>query len=418
MRQDDLRVMAKPFEIPKRTLWEAWKRVAANNGAPGVDKESIPAFRDKLGPNLYKLWNRMSSGSYHPAPVRQVLIPKADGQFRPLGIPTVGDRVAQMAVKMILEPRLERLFHTSSFGYRPRRGAHQAVMQARRNCWRYDWVVDLDMKAFFDTIDHDLLMKAVEKHVPEPWICLYIRRWLKAPVIQEDGTQVERDRGTPQGGVISPILANLFLHYAFDSWMARTFPHLPFERYADDVVCHCRTKEEAEALLTALHHRMSECRLELHPEKTKVVYCKDGRRKGGHPHTRFDFLGFSFHARTVQDKEGNLFTGFNPGVSRKALKRIHETLRRMNINRATWADLRQLADWLNPMVRGWVTYYGKFYPQPLARALVKIDLRLGRWARNKYKRLRGHKRRSWAWVKKIREAQPTLFAHWEFVYSK
>lgn len=418
MKQDDLHVTAKPFEIPKRTLWEAWKRVAANKGAPGVDKESISAFQEKLGPKLYKLWNRMSSGSYHPAPVRQVLIPKGDGQFRPLGIPTVGDRVAQMAVKMILEPRLERLFHESSFGYRPRRGAHQAVMQARRNCWRYDWVVDLDMKAFFDTIDHDLLMKAVEKHVPESWIRLYILRWLKAPVIQEGGSRLERDRGTPQGGVISPILANLFLHYAFDAWMARTFPHLPFERYADDVVCHCRTKEEAEALLTALHHRMGECRLELHPEKTKVVYCRDGRRKGGHPHTRFDFLGFSFHARTVQDKEGNLFTGFNPGVSRKALKRIHETLRRMNINRATWADLRQLADWLNPMVRGWVTYYGEFYPQPLARALVKIDLRLGRWARNKYKRLRGHKRRSWAWIKKIREAQPALFAHWEFVYSK
>lgn len=291
-------------------------------------------------------------------------------------------------------------------------------MQARRNCWRYDWVVDLDMKAFFDTIDHDLLMKAVEKHVPESWIRLYIIRWLKAPVIQEDGSRLERDRGTPQGGVISPILANLFLHYAFDAWMARTFPHLPFERYADDVVCHCRTKEEAEALLTVLNHRMSECRLDLHPEKTKVVYCKDGRRKGDHPHTCFDFLGFSFRARTVQDKQGNLFTGFNPGVSRKVLKRIHETLRRMNINRATWADLRQLADWLNPMVRGWVTYYGKFYPQPLKRALVKIDLRLGRWARNKYKRLRGHKRQSWAWVKKVRMAQPTLFAHWEFVYSK
>ncbi|SEM21523.1 group II intron reverse transcriptase/maturase [Halomonas daqiaonensis] len=291
-------------------------------------------------------------------------------------------------------------------------------MQARRNCWRYDWVVDLDMKAFFDTIDHDLLMKAVEKHVPESWIRLYILRWLKAPVIQEDGSRLERDRGTPQGGVISPILANLFLHYAFDAWMARTFPHLPFERYADDVVCHCRTKEEAEALLTALNHRMSECRLELHPEKTKVVYCKDGRRKGDHPHTCFDFLGFSFRARTVQDKQGNLFTGFNPGVSRKALKRIHETLRRININRATWAYLRQLADWLNPMVRGWVTYYGKFYPQPLERELVKIDLRLGCWARNKYKRLRGHKRQSWAWVKKVRMAQPTLFAHWEFVYSK
>lgn len=415
--QDDLAPKARPFEIPKGLIWNAWKRVAANKGAPGVDRESIEAFQANMGSQLYKLWNRMSSGSYFPRPVRQVLIPKGDGQSRPLGIPTVGDRVAQMAVKMLLEPRLEALFHPSSFGYRPGRNAHQAVEQTRRHCWRYDWVLDMDMKAFFDSIDHELMMRAVEKHVPEKWVRLYIERWLKCPVEKVDGTLEERDRGTPQGGVISPLLANLYLHYAFDTWMGRHFPRVPFERYADDIVCHCRTRDEGEALLMALRGRLGDCRLELHPDKTRLVYCKDRKRKGEHAHTRFDFLGFSFHARTVQDREGKLFTGFNPGVSRKALKRMSQALRQANINRSTQAELEDLAARINPMVSGWIAYYGKFYPQPLKRALARIELRLGRWARNKYKRLRGHKRRSWNWLKEVRSQRPTLFAHWAYVYS-
>ncbi len=417
VNQDDPRPGAKPFEIPKQIIWEAWKRVAANKGAPGVDKESIDVYRNRLRRNLYTLWNRMSSGSYLPQPVRQVLIPKGDGQSRPLGIPTVNDRVAQMAVKMILEPRLESIFHSSSFGYRPGRNAHQAVSQTRRNCWRYDWVLDMDMKAFFDTIDHDLMMRAVEKHVSEKWIRLYIRRWLESPVELADGEQQERHRGTPQGGVISPLLANLYLHYAFDAWMQRYHPAVPFERYADDIVCHCRSKEEAEALLNDLKERLNECKLELHPVKTRLVYCKDSKRREEYSLTRFDFLGFSFHARTVQDRHGNLFAGFNPGVSLKALKRMNLAIRSLNINRSTTLTLPILAARLNPMVRGWVTYYGAFYPETLKRFLVRIDLRLGRWARNKYKHLRGHKRRAWAWLKCWRETQPKMFAHWEFVFS-
>jgi group II intron reverse transcriptase/maturase len=416
--QDDPRPAAKPFEIPKRLIWEAWKRVAANKGAPGVDKESIDAYQNRLGQNLYTLWNRMSSGSYLPQPVRQVLIPKGDGQTRPLGIPTVNDRVAQMVVKMIVEPRLEPCFHPSSFGYRPGKNAHQAVNQARRNCWRYDWVLDMDMKAFFDTIDHDLMMRAIEKHVPEQWIRLYIRRWLESPVELAEGGLQERSCGTPQGGVISPLLANLYLHYAFDVWMRRCYPAVPFERYADDIVCHCRSKEEGEALLNDLQERLAECKLQLHPVKTRLVYCKDGKRRGEYPNTCFDFLGFSFHARTVQDRNGNLFTGFNPGVSRKALKRMNLAIRSLNINRCTTMTLPMLAARLNPMVRGWVTYYGAFYPETLKRFLVRIDLRLGRWARNKYKRLRGHKRQAWAWLKRCRESLPRLFVHWDFVYSK
>ena len=408
---------SKSFAIPKRLIWEAWKRVAANRGGPGVDQESIEVFRNRLGGNLYALWNRMSSGSYVPDPVKEVLIPKGDGQFRPLGIPTVKDRVAQMAVKLMVEERIDAVFHASSFGYRSNRSAHQAIAQARKNCWRYDWVVDLDLKSFFDTIDHKLLMRAVEKHVQEPWARLYIKRWLESPLLRQTGELVPRTRGTPQGGVISPLLANLFLHYAFDRWVQTEHSEVPFERYADDVVCHCKTKQQAERFLAALGERLGACGLLLHPEKTRLVYCRDGRRREDHPHTRFDFLGFSFQARTVQDREGKLFAGFGPAVSQKALKKMTQAIRGLNLNRNTSLTLPELAQRLNPMVRGWVSYYGAFYPQPLKRLLIRIDLRLGRWARNKYKRLRGHKRQSWAWLKRCRECIPQLFAHWDFCFA-
>lgn len=417
MKQNDLQPTAKPFEIPKRLVYDAWKRVAANKGAPGVDNESIQAYQENLGGNLYKLWNRMSSGSYHPQPVKQVLIPKGDG-FRSLGVPTVADRTAQMAVKMVLEPRLEEIFHPGSYGYRPRVGAKDAVLKARENCWRYDWVLDMDIKAFFDTIDHELMMRAVEKHAPEKWIRLYIRRWLECPIKLENGELQSRSCGTPQGGVISPLIANLYMHYAFDHWMEQNTPGIPFIRYADDVVCHCRTRNEAEGLLVNLKERLGNCKLELHPVKTKLVYCKDNKRKGTYPLTQFDFLGFSFHARTVQDRQGNLFTGFNPGVSRKSLKRMNESIRELNINRSTQSTMSELAEKINPMVRGWIEYYGAFYPEPLKRFLIRIDLRLGRWARNKYKKLRGHKRRSWDWLKGCRTTFPNMFVHWEYLFLK
>lgn len=312
---------------------------------------------------------------------------------------------------------MEALFHASSYGYRPGRSAKQAIAQARKNCWRYDWVVDLDIQAFFDTIDHTLMMRAVEKHVPEKRVRLYIKRWLTCEVECEDGSRQKRDRGTPQGGVISPLLANLYLHYALDAWMERSYRQVPFERYADDMLCHCRSREEAERLREDIGQRLRECHLELHPEKTRIVYCKDDRRKGEYSETRFDFLGFSFHARTAQDKRGKLFSGFNPGVSRKSLKRMNQALRSLSINRSTCLSLEDLAKRLNPMVRGWIAYYGAFYPELLKRFLIRIDLRLGRWARNKYRRLRGHKRRSWAWLKQYRQNNPTLFAHWSFLFA-
>src|SRR5215468_1936031 len=288
---------AKPYDIPKDLIWEAYQRVKANRGAAGVDGESLEAFEKDLKGNLYKIWNRMSSGSYFPPPVRLVEIPKASGGTRGLGIPTVADRIAQTVVTMVLEPEVEPRFHPDSYGYRPRRSALDAVGKARERCWRYDWVLDLDIKGFFDNIDWELMLRAVRRHTDCPWVLLYIERWLKAPVQMEDGCIVARTAGTPQGGVISPLLANLFLHYAFDMWMAREFPRVPFERYADDAICHCRTEAEARALWQALASRMANCKLTLHPEKTKIVYCKDANRRGDFPDIRFDFLGFQFRAR-------------------------------------------------------------------------------------------------------------------------
>jgi RNA-directed DNA polymerase len=359
----------------------------------------------------------MSSGSYQPRPVRQVLIPKGDGTMRPLGIATVNDRIAQMVVKILMEPRLERIFHPWSFGYRPGRSALQAVGQARRNSWKFDWVIDLDIKGFFDTIDHELMMRALERHVPERWIRLYVRRWLESPVEAEDGRIDPRDRGTPQGGVISPLLANLFLHYVFDAWMRKHHRDVPFERYADDVVCHCHTEAQARSVLGELQARFTECGLTLHPEKTRLVYCRDTKRSQDFENVAFDFLGFSFHARTAQDRRGNLFSGFQPAVSRAAMRRMGREIRLLKIGRRTQLSLPELAGLVNAKVRGWIAYFGGFYPTPLKRFLVRIDLRLGAWARRKYKPLRGHRRQSWDWLKRWRQREPGLFAHWEYVYS-
>jgi RNA-directed DNA polymerase len=236
---------ARPFNISKREVWLAYKRVRENRGAAGVDDQTIAEFEKDLSNNLYRLWNRMSSGSYMPPPVRRVDIPKGDGrETRSLGIPTVSDRIAQMVVKRYLEPVLEPVFHDDSFGYRPGRSAHDALAAARQRCWRFDWVLDLDIKGFFDNIDWELLMRAVRRHTDCAWVLLYIERWLKAPVSMLDGTLVSREKGTPQGAVVSPILANLFLHYAFDRWMKENNLDIPFERYADDAICHCRLRRK------------------------------------------------------------------------------------------------------------------------------------------------------------------------------
>ncbi len=405
-------VKAKPFCISKREVWEAYKQVKANRGAAGVDGQSIEEFEADLKNNLYRIWNRMSSGSYCAPPVLRVDIPKADGGTRPLGIPTVSDRVAQTVVKRYLEPLVEPMFHDDSYGYRPGRSAHQALTAARQRCWRYDWVLDLDIKGFFDNIDWELLMRAVRRHTDCAWVLLYIERWLKAPVRMPDGTLVIRDKGTPQGAVISPVLANLFLHYAFDRWMQQHHPEVPFERYADDVICHCKSEAHARMLKQQLEARLAQCKLELHPEKTKIVYCKDANRGADYPVCRFDFLGYTFRARGARNRWGKLFVNFTPAVSDKAAKAMRQTLRSRGWLRRYDLDLTELAARTRPLLLGWVRYYGRFNPSVLRSTLRTVDHALAHWAQRKYKRLKGQKARAWAWLTGVHSRQPGLFAHW------
>jgi RNA-directed DNA polymerase len=409
---------AKPFCISKWEVWEAYKQVKANKGAAGVDGQSIAEFEEDLKDNLFKIWNRMSSGSYFPLPVRRVDIPKDNGGTRPLGIPAVVDRIAETVGKRYLEPILEEHFHPDSWGYRPGKSAIEAIGVARQRCWRYDWVLDLDIKGFFDSIDHGLLMRAVRKHTDCKWVLLYIERWLKAPVQGEDGSLIHRDKGTPQGGVISPLLANLFLHYAFDMWMKRRYPWIPFERYADDGICHCRSKAEAEGLRVAIERRFAECGLELHLQKTRVVYCKDDGRRRDYPEQKFDFLGYTFRPRRAKNRRGRFFVGFNPAISNKATKSICDAMRQWKLHRHTDKSLDELAQMVNPVLRGWINYYGHFRKSALYRTFQHLNNILARWASRKYKRLRGHKRRAFLWMQGIVRRQPRLFAHWQLSQGK
>jgi RNA-directed DNA polymerase len=404
---------AKPFSITRQEVWEAYKRVKANKGAAGVDEESITDFEKRLKKNLYKIWNRMTSGSYFPPPVRMVKIPKANGGERKLGIPTVSDRIAQMVVKRRMEPEVDPLFHPDSYGYRPWKSALDAVGQARQRCWRRDWVIDLDIKGFFDNIDHELLMRAVRKHAKEKWIVLYIERWLKVPEQDENGRLVPREKGTPQGGVVSPLLANLFLHYAFDRWITEKYPHVQFERYADDAIVHCRTESEAQELRTAIAARMEQCRLELHPQKTKIVYCKEDERRRTYPNEKFDFLGYTFRPRRSKNWKGKFFISFSPAVADKAVKAIRTEIRSWNLARRSDKAIEDLSAMFNPVVKGWLQYYGRYYRSALYAPMRQLDRALARWAYRKYKKLRGHLRRATHWIARISRRDPGLFAHWQ-----
>ena len=408
---------AKSWSIPKLSVWDAYKRVKANRGAAGVDDQTIEEFERDLANNLYKLWNRMSSGSYFPPPVKRVNIEKRGGGIRPLGIPTVSDRIAQAVVKGYLEPELEKHFHPDSYGYRPRKSALDAVGVARERCWRYAWVLDLDIKSYFDTISHELLLRAVRKHTDCPWVLLYIERWLKAPVQLEDGTLEPRERGTPQGSVISPLLSNLFLHYTFDRWMVRNYPDIRFERFADDALCHCGSEAQAKILKEALEKRFAECGLQLHPEKTKVVYCKDDDRRGNSKNESFDFLGYSFRARRSKNRFGKFFVNFSPAVSNAATKAIREEIRRWQLRCRIDRWIDDLARMFNPVIRGWITYYGRYYKSALYPTFRYLDQCLAYWAMAKYKRLRRHRRRAEHWVSKAASRDPRLFAHWPLLHQ-
>jgi RNA-directed DNA polymerase len=407
---------AKPFAISKQLVWDAYQRVKANRGAAGVDGESLAAFEKDLKGNLYKIWNRMSSGSYCPPPVRRVEIPKDNGGVRPLGIPTVGDRVAQTVVKMTLEPLVEPVFHADSYGYRPGKSALDAVSAARKRCWDADWVIDLDIKDFFGSIPHDLIERAVAHHTDLAWIRLCVGRWLRAPIQHEDGTLEQPVRGTPQGGVVSPLLANLFMHYAFDAWMRRTFPGAPFERFADDALVHCRSKREAEAVLVAIRDRLQQYGLELHPAKTRIVYCWNSDRRKAHEHVSFDFLGFSFQPRRAKNRSGQFFVGFLPAISAKAAKTLRATIRHWKLaSTRNNQRLEDLACLINPVVRGWMNYYGRFYRSKLVQVLRHLNEVLGAWVRWKYHhRYKRRERASMHWLGRIARRDPTLFAHWQF----
>lgn len=406
---------AKPFEISKWIVWEAYQKVKANRGAAGVDEQSIAAFEQNLQRNLFKLWNRMSSGTYFPPPVRAVEIPKAGGNgVRVLGVPTVADRVAQTVVRLYLEPQVEPVFHPDSYGYRPGRSALDAVAACRQRCWKRNWVIDLDIQAFFDSLDHDLVLKAVAKHTDLRWVHLYVQRWLQAPVQMPDGTQSRRDRGTPQGSAISPLLANLFLHYAFDMWLTREFPTVSFERYADDAVVHCVSKAQAEQVLAALTDRLAQVGLQLHPNKTRIVYCKDDDRRGRHEHERFTFLGYTFRPRLSMTRNGKPFVGFSPAVSNEAKKAMGKVIRSWRISHRSDKTLSELARMINPIVRGWINYYGRFYKSMLYPLLKHINAHLVRWATKKYKRLHGHLLRAVRWLQNVQRRDPALFAHWQF----
>jgi len=397
-------------------VWEAFKKVKERGGAGGVDGQSLADFEADLENNLYRLWNRLASGSYFPPAVKAVPIPKKSGGERILGIPTVSDRIAQMVIKQAIEPKIDPIFHPDSYGYRPGKSALQAVGKVRERCWRYNWVLEFDIKGLFDNIDHTLLMKAVKHHVNEKWALLYIERWLKAPMQNRDGKETPRDRGTPQGGVISPLLANLFLHYTFDRWMSEHYPKNPIVRYADDGVTHCRTKEEAYQLMNALKDRFSQVGLEIHPDKTKIVYCKDDDRRGGDEElTSFDFLGYTFRPRRSKNRYGKHFVNFTPGVSRKASKAMRVTTREWKLRMRSDKSLQDLARMYNPIVQGWINYYGKYYKSALYPVLRHLNRTLMKWACRTLKRFKRHRRRARHWLGQVAQKNPRLFAHWRLV---
>lgn len=403
----------KSFRISKKSVMAAWESVKSNRGTYGIDEESIEDFESNLQKNLYKVWNRMSSGSYFPSPTRTVEIPKESGGKRVLGIPTVADRIAQTVVKQALEPILEPKFHADSYGYRPNKSALDAVGVARKRCWRKDWCIDLDIKGFFDNMDHALIMKAIKLHTDEKWIHLYIERWLKAPLEDKDGNLIERDRGTPQGSAISPLLSNMFMHHAFDDWMRRHFPKVRFERFVDDALVHCDSLEEAEELLKAISARLLECGLKLNSDKTKIVYCKDVDRKGSHEEERFTFLGYTFRARLSKSKYGKNFVNFSPAVSKEASTRIKREIRSWRLHLRSDKELIDLAKMFNSIVQGWVNYYGRYYKSALYPALRNIERNLIRWVTRKYKRFEGHRTRARKWLRGVRKREPNLFVHWK-----
>ena len=403
----------KPFKIAKQIVKIAFERVKANKGTYGIDEQSISDFELDLKNNLYKIWNRMSSGTYFPRPVKAVAIPKKNGGTRILGIPTVEDRIAQMVAKIYLEPNVEKIFYKDSYGYRPNKSAIQAIGVLRERCWRKDWVVDFDIKGLFDNIRHDYLIEMVKRHTNEQWIVLYIERWLKTPFKMQDGTIVERVAGTPQGGVISPVLANLFMHYVFDDFMSKEFPNITWVRYADDGAINCVSIKQAKYIIKVLDKRFKLFGLELNLDKTKIVYCQDDNRKGKNENTTFDFLGYTFRKRIARKKTGELFVSFLPAMSDKAQKEIRKTIRGWRLQDKTSENLKEIGDKINPQIQGWINYYSQYYKTAIYNILRYINRCLIKWVRRKY-RNKNSRKRATKWLDKIAKENSNIFAHWKF----
>lgn len=419
-KTEELRGKTQP--ITYEQVAQAYRKVQSNGGAAGADGVTLEAYSSNKVANLYKLWNRMASGSYMPQGVKGVEIPKQDGSKRLLGIPTVTDRIAQEVAKAELEPRMEKVFHGDSYGYRPNRSAHDAVSKCQERSREYQWVIDMDIEGFFDNIDHDLMMQVVRHYVSEKWILLYIQRWLTSPMLMPDGTTQARTKGTPQGGVISPLLANMFLHVVFDAWMQKhhantKYGSIRWERYADDIKVHCKTEKQAEHILAQIKKRMLVCKLKLHPDKTKIVYCKQSSRKGKNGNKCFNFLGFEFRPDSVQTPEGKRWLGYFARISRKAKKHIVSEIRKYKIHRSTGEKLTGIAQQLAPQLRGWINYFGAFRPYALQQVFSALNECLVRWCANKFKRYQGSKYKARQRLRKICKDYPNLFVHWQYGYT-
>ena len=404
----------KTVPIEYYDVAKAYQKVRKGGKAVGIDQQSWADFDKEPERNLYVIWNRLASGSYHPQPVREVEIPKKDGSKRKLGIPTLRDRIAQQVVKDYMEKRIDKLFHENSYGYRPLKSAHQAIEQVRQNTFGFDWVLDMDISKFFDEVDHDLTLKAVSHVMEEKWVLMYVERWLKMPVQKQDGTvEPKQGKGTPQGGVISPLLANLYLHFAMDKWLSNHYPTVRFVRYADDVVIHCSTHQQAEQVKEALINRLAEVKLRVNESKTHIAYCKDYRRKESHEKVKFEFLGFSYQPRARKsNRDGKNFMAFTAEISPTNKKRIIQTIRELGVWRDTRVEIQSIAAQLNAKLRGWINYYGLYSKRSLRIALVKVEERLIKWLRKKHK---AGTRKARAKLKVIRRENPELFYHWRIV---
>lgn len=412
LAREEPKIAGRLFDVSKQEVWEAFKKVKANRGSAGIDGKSIEDFEARVGDNLYKIWIRLRSGSYFPPAVKAVEIPKSRGGMRVLGIPTVADRVAQSVIKARLESVLDPIFDSDSYGFRPRKSAIQAIEVTRKRCWKFNWVVEFDIKGAFDNLDHSYLLMLLKRHTNCNWTLMYVERWLKSPLKLPDGSEARRNKGTPQGGVIGPLLMNLFMHYAFDIWIRKTFPDCRFARYADDAVVHCSNGTRAELVLRAISERLLKCKLEIHPSKSGIVYCKDSNRKLEHNRISFNFLGFGFRPRKVRWKDGSYGTSFGPAISVTALAKLRQRIRTWNIHRCTEFSLKEIARMINATVRGWYNYYGSFRRSELNQITNLLNRKLAHWSRRKYKSLARHKRKSAAFILQIQKSSPTLFAHW------